>query len=133
SLRLVASTFFGPVREDYPRVPNEPPRWMRFPIGFLALACLAVGIFPARVIGPTLHNAALSVLGTQIPDYSLMIWHGLTAPLLMSLVAMVGGCLLYVIARKYLMHRDGPPLLRRISFKRIFERSLVLLTDTLPA
>ncbi|HET7663060.1 MAG TPA: monovalent cation/H+ antiporter subunit A, partial [Rhodanobacteraceae bacterium] len=133
SLRLVASTFFGPVREDWPRVPNEPPRWMLFPIGFLALACLAVGIFPARVIGPTLHNAALSVLGTQIPDYSLMIWHGLTKPLMMSVVALIGGCLLYVIAHNYLMRRDGPPLLRHISFKRIFERALVALTDTLPA
>ncbi|HET7299344.1 MAG TPA: monovalent cation/H+ antiporter subunit A, partial [Oleiagrimonas sp.] len=133
SLRLVASTFFGPAREDYPRVPNEPPRWMRFPIGFLALACLAVGIFPARVIGPTLHNAALSVLGTQTPTYSLMIWHGVTTPLLMSVVALIGGCLLYVAARHYLMRRDGPPLLRHISFKRIFERTLVMLTDTLPA
>src|SRR5699024_1966805 len=58
SVRLLATVFFGPVRNDYPCTPHEPPRWMLFPIAFLALACLAVGILPALVIGPILHNAA---------------------------------------------------------------------------
>lgn len=133
SVRLLASTFFGPVREDYPRVPNEPPRWMRFPIGFLALACLAVGMLPALVIGPFLHNAAVAVLGARTPAYDLAIWHGLTPPLLMSVVALIGGCTLYLALRHFLMHREGPPLLQRISLKRGFERALVLLTDNLPA
>src|SRR5690242_11006968 len=37
SLRLVGGAFFGPLRHDFPRAPHEPPRWMRFPIGILAL------------------------------------------------------------------------------------------------
>src|SRR5699024_3668588 len=65
SLRLVGGTFCGRLRCDYPRQPHEPPLWMRFPIGFLALACLAVGILPAWVMGAALHAAALSVLGAH--------------------------------------------------------------------
>lgn len=133
SVRLLASVFFGRLRDDYPRTPREPPRWMRFPIGFLALACLAVGIFPARVIGPFLHNAAVSVLGPQMPDYNLAIWHGLTSPLLMSIIAMLVGCTLYIVLRKYLARCEGTPFIHRISGKRLFERTLVLLTGTLPA
>lgn len=133
SVRLLASTFFGRLRDDYPRRPQEPPRWMRFPIGFLALACLAVGMFPAYVVGPFLHNAARAVLGARMPTYNLSIWHGLTPPLLMSVVAMVVGITLYVLLRGYLMRRDGTPLLGLLSLKRGFERLLVLLTDTLPA
>src|SRR5690606_38042849 len=87
SLRLVGGAFFGPARHDYPRQPHEPPRWMRFPIGFLALACLAVGIIPARSIGAALHAAARAVLGPQMPDYSLQIWHGPSTPLVMSVLA----------------------------------------------
>ncbi len=69
---------------------------MRVPIGLLALACLLVGILPAKVIGPSLRAAANAVLGAQTPVYSLVIWHGWTPPLQMSIVAFVAGCLLYV-------------------------------------
>src|SRR3546814_502992 len=55
SLRFVRGVFFGPVSTRLPRQPHEPPRWMRTPIGLLALACLLVGILPAQVIGPPLQ------------------------------------------------------------------------------
>ncbi len=132
SLRLLASTFFGPLRNDYPRQPHEPPPWMRFPIGFLALACVAVGILPALVIGPTLNSAAMAVLGAQVPDYNLAIWHGWTWPLLMSVVAMAGGIALYFGLRRFLATREGPLLSGVLSAKRLFETALVLATDTLP-
>src|SRR3546814_6616958 len=44
SLRFVRGVFFGPVSTRLRRQPHEPPRWMRTPIGLLALACLLVGI-----------------------------------------------------------------------------------------
>ena len=62
SLRFVGGVFFGRVVDDLPRKPHEPPLWMRFPIGFLALLCLLVGMLPARMIGPSLDAAARSVL-----------------------------------------------------------------------
>src|SRR5690606_6728007 len=99
SLRFVRGVFFGPVSTRLSRQPQEPPRWMRVPIGLLALACLLVGMFPAQVIGPTLQAAARSVLGVQTPVYSLSVWHGWNAPLQMSIVAFITGCLLYEIGR----------------------------------
>ncbi len=133
SLRLVGGAFFGPARHDYPRQPHEPPRWMRFPIGFLALACLAVGIIPARSIGAALHAAARAVLGPQMPDYSLQIWHGPSTPLVMSVLAFAIGCAFYVWHRKQFNRHPGTPVLGWVSAKGVFERALVLMTATLPA
>jgi multicomponent K+:H+ antiporter subunit A len=133
SLRFVRGVFFGPVPAQLPRQPHEPPRWMRVPIGLLALACLLVGVLPARVIGPSLAAAAHSVLGARTPDYSLAIWHGWTAPLLMSLVAFAAGCLLYVALLGYFRRCERAPLIGRISGRRLFEGALALLTADLPA
>jgi multicomponent K+:H+ antiporter subunit A len=132
SLRLVGGAFFGPLRHDFPRTPHEPPRWMRFPIGLLALACLAVGILPAWAVGPILRAAALSVLGSQLPAYNLAIWHGLTTPMLMSVVAFVAGCTLYVAGRRRIAARNSTPLIDRINVLHGFEHVLALLTTTLP-
>jgi multicomponent K+:H+ antiporter subunit A len=132
SLRLVGGAFFGPLRHDFPRTPHEPPRWMRFPIGILALACLAVGIFPAWVVGPLLRAAALSVLGAQLPAYNLAIWHGLTMPMLMSVIAFVAGFTLYVAMRRHIARRDSTPLIDRVHALHAFERVLAFLTSTLP-
>ena len=132
SIRFVRGVFFGRLASDLPHEPHEPPLWMRVPIGFLALACLLVGVLPARVIGPTLHAAATSVLGAQMPAYSLAVWHGLTTPLLMSALAFVAGCLLFVGLRRYLSDREVAPLTGRLSGKRIFERVLAVLAADLP-
>src|SRR5699024_4889793 len=133
SLRLVGGAFFGRARSDYPRQPHEPPLWMRFPIGFLAIACLAVGILPAWVIGPALRAAALSVVGAELPAYSLQLWHGLTTPLVMSVIAFVAGVTLYVMCRQRLQGYATSPLTGRLSATKLFERTLVFLMATLPA
>lgn len=133
SLRLLGGTFFGRMRNDYTRQPKEPVLWMRFPIGLLALTCLAVGILPAWVIGPALHAAAISVLGAEMPSYSLRIWHGLTTPLLMSCIAFSAGCVFYFVRRQQLARYDATPLFGWVSAKRLFEWLLVFLMETLPA
>src|SRR5690606_16956607 len=86
SLRFIHGVFFGPPPTQLDRVPHEPPALMRRPIEILVLLCLLVGAFPGIVIGPYLGSAVLSVLGPDTPTYSLAIWHGLTIPLLMSMV-----------------------------------------------
>jgi len=129
SLRFIRDVFFGPPPVDLPREPHEPPRWMRFPIELLVLACLVVGIVPAITIGPFLHTAVVAVLGPATPNYSLAVWHGFTAPLMMSLAALVGGVVLYFALHGYLLRgHDGPPLLRRLQAPRIFDRVMVLLS-----
>nr|WP_311786459.1 monovalent cation/H+ antiporter subunit A [Fererhizobium litorale] len=130
SLRFIHTVFFGPPPTDIPNLhPHEPPRWMRFPVEFLVLACLIVGIIPSLSIGPFLSTAVLSVLGPDTPPYSLALWHGFTLPLLMSVIAMIGGTILYVVLHNYLAHcEDGPPIFRHLRGQRIFERILVTMS-----
>ena len=132
SIRFVRGVFFGRVPDALPSQPHEPPLWMRFPIGFLALTCLLVGVLPAQVIGPSLHAAASSVLGADLPVYSLAVWHGVTTPLLMSIFAFAAGCLLFARLRHYFAGCEVAPLIGRLSGKRIFERVLAVFTADLP-
>ncbi|WP_262297851.1 monovalent cation/H+ antiporter subunit A [Microvirga sesbaniae] len=129
SLRFIHGVFFGPPPVDLPRTPHEPPHWMRFPVEFLVLACLLVGILPAMTIKPFLATAVRAVLGPDTPYYSLAVWHGFNEPLLMSLIALTGGVILYWLLQGYLAKGiDGPPLMRRLKGQRIFERVLVTLS-----
>ncbi|MGS1127367.1 monovalent cation/H+ antiporter subunit A [Rhodanobacter sp. UC4437_H4] len=132
SIRFVRGVFFGRMPADLPREPHEPPLWMRLPIGFLALACLLVGVLPGRVIGPTLHAAAGAVLGAEMPAYSLAVWHGLTTPLLMSVFAFAAGCLLFASLRRRFDAIETAPLTSRFSGKRIFERALAVFAADWP-
>ncbi|WP_121114827.1 monovalent cation/H+ antiporter subunit A [Croceibacterium ferulae] len=124
SLRFIHQTFFGPPPTDLPKVPHEPPGWMRRPIEILVIACLVVGIVPAATIGPVLQSAVRSVLGAQTPTYSLAIWHGFSAPLLLSMIALATGTLAYFRFRDALNRRAGPPVIARFKGGRMFERVL---------
>ena len=128
SLRFIREVFFGPPSQELPRTPSEPPFLMRFPAELLVLACLLVGIVPKFTVAPLLETAVRAVVGPNIPEYSLALWHGFTPELLMSMVALCGGIGLYFIFRSYLLTCDGPPLLRHIKGQRIFERVLVTLS-----
>ncbi|MFK0684578.1 monovalent cation/H+ antiporter subunit A [Ochrobactrum sp. BD67] len=129
SVRFIYSTFFGPPPHDLPREPHEPPHWMRRPIELLVLLCLLIGVVPGLSIGPFLHSAVLSVLGKATPEYSLSVWHGFNLPLMMSIIAMIGGILLHWMLKNYLANsEDGPPLFRHLQGQRIFERVLVTLS-----
>jgi multicomponent K+:H+ antiporter subunit A len=129
SLRFIHGVFFGPPPTLLDRVPHEPPALMRRPIEVLVLICLLVGIIPGITIGPYLATAVISVLGPEVPHYSLSVWHGFNAPLLMSLGALIGGIVLYLMLQRYLARGiEGPPLLRHLVGPRIFERLLILLS-----
>ncbi|BFO55285.1 monovalent cation/H+ antiporter subunit A [Acidovorax sacchari] len=130
SLRFTVDVFWGPKAQDLPREPHEPPHWMRVPVELLVLACLVVGIFPAWSVGRYLAAAALPVVGGDLPEYSLAIWHGFNTPFVMSLVALAGGAALYLLLRRQREagRIDAPPLIYRVSGKRIFEVLLTLLT-----
>ena len=129
ALRFTVDVFFGPPPVDLPHIPHEPPRWMRAPVELLVFTCLLVGIFPAQVVGSILAAAALPVVGGVLPEYSLAIWHGWNAPMIMSLVAMSGGVVLYLMLRKQLKRGrfKYPPVISYFNGKRGFERSLVMM------
>lgn len=129
SLRFTVDVFFGPQATDLPHTPHEPPRWMRVPVELLVLACLVVGVVPALSVGAILAAAAQPVVGGTLPEYSLAIWHGLNAPMIMSLIAMSVGILVYLLLRKPFKRGrlNRTPLIGRLSGRRMFERMLVSL------
>jgi multicomponent K+:H+ antiporter subunit A len=129
SLRFIHGAFFGPDPVGLPRTPHEPPRWMRFPIDLLVLACLVVGILPAITIGPILDVAVGAVLRGAAPMYSLAVWHGLSTPMIMSLTALAGGTVLYLLLQRHLGRGvERTPLMPPIDGRTVFERVLLTLS-----
>jgi len=129
SLRFI-SVFFGRPRGELPREPHEPPRWMRFPVELLVLACLIVGILPGVSVGPVLRAAATAVLGEATPSFSLAVWHGFNLPLLMSFVALTGGVLFFMLLRRRLglETREDVPLLYRWNGAQAYETTMLRIT-----
>jgi multicomponent K+:H+ antiporter subunit A len=121
SLRFVRQVFFGPPSPALPRAPHDPTLWMLLPSALLGIACVLVGIFPEFTIGPVLHAAVQSILGPRMPEYSLVVWHGFTLPLLMSSIALVGGLALYFFLLRLPggAHRPAP-LIEPFDGKRLF-------------
>ena len=125
SLRFILQVFFGPPATDLPRAPHEPPRWMLFPSALLVFMCLLVGVFPAYTVGPFLATAAQSILGADMPEYSLAVWHGVNLPLVMSVVAMTAGVVLYLALRAHQQANPGRvPFIYRFDGRRSFETLL---------
>jgi len=127
SLRFIHAVFFGPDPEGLPRTPHEPAAWMRAPVEVLVLICIMVGILPAATVGPYLATAVQAVLGTDTPEYSLAVWHGLNWPLAMSAAALGLGVALYALLQRHLAGIDGAPVLRLLDGRRLFERAMVFL------
>lgn len=126
SLRFI-SVFFGPLAQDLPKHPHEPPRWMRFPVECLVVLCIAVGVMPERVVGRVLAVATHSVVGPDMPEYDLGIWHGFNLPLGMSIIALLGGLAFYVVLRRRfnLVERDRVPVLHRVKGAQAYENTLL--------
>src|SRR6218665_2213006 len=132
SLRFTVDVFWGPAASALPRHPHEPPHWMRVPVELLVLACLVVGMLPARSVGAALAAAARPVVGGVLPSYSLVVWHGFNTPFVMSLVALAGGVALYALLRwrsRAEGRTDAPPVAQRSSGQRLFTGALALITQ----
>ncbi|MCC7327409.1 MAG: monovalent cation/H+ antiporter subunit A [Burkholderiales bacterium] len=95
SLRFIHDVFFNGEPVGLTRTPHEPPRWMRVPVEFLVVVCVAVGLYPKWTIGPVLRVAAQGTLGSAVPEYSLALWHGFNLPVVMSAIAMAAGAAFY--------------------------------------
>ncbi|MBN8494869.1 MAG: monovalent cation/H+ antiporter subunit A, partial [Burkholderiales bacterium] len=95
SLRLVHDAFFnGPPRDLAGVHPHEPPWGMKAPVVLLVAICIVVGLLPF-VAEPLVRVASAAALGVPPPEFHLALWHGVNAPLLMSMAALVGGLALY--------------------------------------
>ncbi|WP_420474723.1 monovalent cation/H+ antiporter subunit A [Noviherbaspirillum sp. ST9] len=126
SLRFI-SVFFGRPVMPLPKVPHEPPRWMRFPVELLVLLCVLVGVAPGPIVEPFLRMGVASVLGAHLPAFSLQVWHGFNIALLKSVIALVGGVLFYIVLRQRfaLATRSDAPVLERFSGAQAYETTIL--------
>jgi multicomponent K+:H+ antiporter subunit A len=132
SIRFVHDVFFNGEPVGLVKTPHEPPFFMRAPVLLLVVLCVMVGLMPAVTVGPVLAVAAQAALygGPELPlpPYQLALWHGPNLPLLMSLVAVVGGTLLYFGLQRFVnLHRvvDLP-----LVWKRTGRDTFVALLDS---
>jgi multicomponent K+:H+ antiporter subunit A len=110
SIRLIHDVFFNGAPKDPPRMPHEPPRFMKAPVAVLVVLCVVIGIAPAATVGTLVALAAGAVLGgAPLPDYTLAIWHGFNLPLAMSMIASACGIAMYwFLLRRYRLHLHEP-------------------------
>jgi len=110
SLRFIHDVFFNAGALDTPKFPpHEPPRYMKVPIEILVVLCLLVGVLPNLTVAPLLQAAARATLSAAAPAYSLAVWHGFNTPLLMSLIAMLGGVVLYALRKPLFIYYGRLP------------------------
>ncbi|HEY0822503.1 MAG TPA: hydrogen gas-evolving membrane-bound hydrogenase subunit E, partial [Ramlibacter sp.] len=98
------------------------------PVELLVLACVAVGVVPMVTIGPILEIGVRGMLGREVPPYSLAPWHGFNLPLVMSLVAMAGGVVSYLVLRRHLASDSDTGTMPRLDGRVMFERVLTALS-----
>jgi multicomponent K+:H+ antiporter subunit A len=100
STRFIHDVFFDAPPIHVPETAHELPRFIKIPVEILVFACVVVGVLPNRALGGIVDVAASSALRGELPEHSFALWHGFNAPLAMSVIAFVGGFLMY-----WLLHR----------------------------
>jgi multicomponent K+:H+ antiporter subunit A len=95
SIRLVHDAFFNGAPRDLAGAhPHEPPWGMKAPVLLLVAVCIGVGLMPF-IAEPLVRVAASAALGAPAPAFHLALWHGVNAPLLMSMFGLLAGLTLY--------------------------------------
>lgn len=92
SLRFIWHVFLGPVRDDYPHTPHDPPFGMWAAPALLCVLVVVIGVAPFLAEG-VVTAAANAVTGGDLHPH-LKIWHGVTPALWMSVLAVLGGAVL---------------------------------------
>ena len=134
SVRLVHGVFFdGPLGKQVPnKDAHEPPFGMRAPATLLAILCILVGLFPALLVENIVNSTARA--STQVMNFEgahLALWHGFNMPLLMSVIASIGGLIFYFSLAKggKIREIDLDPYLGRLQGRVAFDlflKSLLL-------
>jgi multicomponent K+:H+ antiporter subunit A len=122
SLRFIFHTFGGPVRDDYPHKPHDPPFGMYAAPALLVVLVVAIGVMP--FLADNLVAVAASAVAGEALHPHLKIWHGVTPALFMSLAAIGGGIVLLLIHRPLDRVWIAAP---RPEAKVIFDKLLALL------
>ncbi|WP_420380476.1 monovalent cation/H+ antiporter subunit A [Marivita sp.] len=95
SLRFISHVFLGPVRDDYPSKPHDPPFGLWAAPALLVILVILIGVMPFLAEG-IVTAAASAVTGADLHPH-LKIWHGVTPALYMSIIAVIGGAILLAL------------------------------------
>ena len=95
SLRFISHVFLGPVRDDYPHKPHDPPAGMWLAPALLTVLVIVIGVLP-HLAEPIVTAAADAVTGAHLYPH-LKIWAGVTPALYMSILAIAGGAVLLLM------------------------------------
>lgn len=95
-LRFLGEPFWRAAEGETPKRPHDPPWGMLAAPAALALLALAFGLAPWIIQDALVAPAAEATLGGGARlDLRLGLWHGVNAPLLMSVLTMALGAALY--------------------------------------
>ncbi len=95
SLHLFSNVFLGSeALACTPKKPHEAPVGMLFPTMLLVALNILIALFPNIAAKTFVAPAALFVTGL-LPEMHLAFWHGLTPPLLLTLLVVTGGAVVY--------------------------------------
>jgi len=120
SARLVFCVYFGKTRHPTTRVPHDPPVGMWLPVAILAAPVIMIGIYPALAQAPV-EQAAAAVVGASFEPVKLVLWHGFTPALAMSMVGLMGGLALMTALTSVDRLRSAFP---RPEAKLLYERAV---------
>jgi multicomponent K+:H+ antiporter subunit A len=123
SFRFIKHVFLGPVRDDYPSKPHDPPFGLWAAPAFLVVLVILIGVMPFLAEG-IVTAAASAVTGSELHPH-LKIWHGVTPALYMSVLAILGGAVLLAMHRPLDQAWIAAP---RPEAKAIFDRLLGWIT-----
>ncbi len=127
SFRLIGHVFLGPVRDDYPATPHDPPAGLWLPPALLIVPVIVIGVAPF-VAEPFVKLVTAAVLGGEasVPSAYFKIWHGLVPALFISIIAVVGGLALLAVFNPALRFWDATP---RPEAKTIFDAVIQSAVD----
>ncbi|MEH7830040.1 monovalent cation/H+ antiporter subunit A [Gemmobacter denitrificans] len=118
SFRLIAHTFLGAERHDYPHHPHDPGFGLWAAPALLAVLVVLIGLMPMTFASGLVDVAAGAVTGEAV-KVKIIHWHGLHSPALwMSLAAVGGGLALLGLFPALLRLWDAAP---RPEAKRMFD------------
>ncbi|MFV0386781.1 monovalent cation/H+ antiporter subunit A [Paracoccus sp. (in: a-proteobacteria)] len=92
SLRFIVQVFLGHERHDYPHHPHDPGFGMWAGPALLTVLVVLIGLFPNTMAGWLVRASASAVSGLD-PQVKIALWHGWTAAVIMSIIAVAGGIL----------------------------------------
>ncbi|MFI9457599.1 monovalent cation/H+ antiporter subunit A [Acinetobacter sp. NPDC052428] len=126
SIRLVHGVFFdGPLGKQVPnKDAHEPAFGMRAPATLLAILCILVGLLPALLVEKIVNSATQATTQNfAFEGTHLALWHGFNLPLLMSVIALLGGIIFYFSLAKggALREIDLDPKLGRLQGRILFD------------